>query len=420
MPCSSRPPALAAGLVVAEKYELVRRLGFGGMGEVWAAEHRTLHEEVAIKLVMRSVGHDDGSSSDGRFRREARIASALARKTRHIVGVTDHGEDGPMAYLVMQLLDGEPLDVRLSHTGPMKLTEAAPIIAQIARGLAVAHEDGVVHRDLKPSNVFVASDEDGAVLLKILDFGIAKLRRKIGFDGVRTTRRGFMLGTPAYMSPEQARGDSNVDHRADVWALAVIAYELLTNALPFEGETPEDLFTRLCNIEPIPIRARNEELPQVVEDFFRRAFAERIGDRFQSALALAGAFAQLERLAASGVSELPRSPPTLDEDIVVKGLPRKRRLAPFVGTAIVAAVVGATAALLAIYFAPEPANPPPPSRVPAPVVVPAPVPEPAQEPEPAPTPAPPRPIAPRRAPVTVATAPAPPPSPSPRDPSEIF
>ncbi len=196
--------------MVAGKYELVRKIGSGAMGEVWAARHKTLDEEVAIKLVLRGVDHEDGTSAESRFLLEARVAAALSRKTRHIVAVTDHGQDGALGYLVMELLAGESLDQRLARTGALPVDKVAPMITQIARGLSIAHGEGVVHRDLKPSNVFVTLDEDGNAVAKVLDFGIAKLRRNQR-PATHATQRGFLLGTPAYMSPEQARG-KQLDH----------------------------------------------------------------------------------------------------------------------------------------------------------------------------------------------------------------
>jgi eukaryotic-like serine/threonine-protein kinase len=378
----SVPPSLAAGMIVGRKYELVRRIGAGAMGEVWAARHATLDEEVAIKLVMRNVDHEDGTSAESRFLLEARVAASLSRKTRHIVSVTDHGTDGALAYLVMELLEGESLDARIERKGTLPLEKAVPIVAQIARGLAAAHTEGVVHRDLKPSNVFVTVDEEGQAIAKILDFGIAKLRRSPGLAAAHATMRGFLLGTPAYMSPEQARGRANtIDHRADVWALAVIAYELLTGELPFEGETPEDLFARLCRIEPVPIQLRRPDLPAVVGDFFVRAFSPRMSDRFQSAAALAGAFEQLEPLSKTAALSLPppatraashepvrgmdapaqrsvEAPSTLETSIVAAGVPGKRRWLPVALSAVlVSAVLAGTATLLSVHFEREPAPP---------------------------------------------------------------
>src|SRR3954466_1851428 len=128
-PARSRsvPPGLAAGVIVGDKYELVRKLGTGAMGEVWAARHKSLREEVAIKLVMRNVDHGDGTSAESRFLLEARVAAALSRKTRHIVAVTDHGHDGNLGYLVMELLEGESLDARMARTGPLPLAKVVPM-----------------------------------------------------------------------------------------------------------------------------------------------------------------------------------------------------------------------------------------------------------------------------------------------------
>jgi serine/threonine protein kinase len=365
----SVPPGLAAGMIVAGKYELLRKIGSGAMGEVWAARHKTLDEEVAIKLVMRGVDHEDGTSAESRFLLEARVAAALSRKTRHIVAVTDHGEDGALGYLVMELLEGESLDHRLARTGPLPVEKVAPMITQIARGLSIAHGDGVVHRDLKPSNVFVTLDEDGNAVAKVLDFGIAKLRRNQR-KATHATQRGFLLGTPAYMSPEQARG-KQLDHRADVWALAVIAYHMLSGEFPFDGESGEDLFARLCRIEPIAIRDRCPDLPQNVGDFFARAFATRIEDRFQSALALAGTFEQLAPMAAGAKLSLPPPPAlsmlgddfrtaglddeTMDGSLIAAGVPRKKRLrTPIAAGLVVGAVLAGTCALLSVYFERDP------------------------------------------------------------------
>jgi eukaryotic-like serine/threonine-protein kinase len=307
VPGSSVSLDLVAGHQIARKYELMHKVGAGSMGEVWAARHLSLGEEVAIKLVLSRTTHGDGSSSDSRFRLEARIAAQLSRKTRHIVAVNDHGEDGDHAYLVMELLEGESLEARLGRTGPMPIAKVVPLLYQIARALSVAHADGIIHRDLKPSNVFVTVDEEGRALIKILDFGIAKLRSSMSRIPVASpapatkhaTLHGMLLGTPTYMSPEQARG-MPIDHRADVWALAVIAYQLLTTQVPFDGDTLEDLLGRLCRVDPSPISSFRPDLPPAVGALFRRAFATRIERRFQSAVAFARAFEQLEGRPSSG------------------------------------------------------------------------------------------------------------------------
>jgi eukaryotic-like serine/threonine-protein kinase len=376
----SVPLGLKEGMLVANKYELIRKLGTGAMGEVWAAKHLSLEEEVAIKLVRRDVEHGDGTNAEDRFLLEARVSAALSRKTRHIVNVTDHGEDGPLAYLVMELLNGESLDARLARKGPLSLAQVVPIISQIARGLAVAHSEGIVHRDLKPSNVFVTKDGEGRALVKIVDFGIAKLRaslRKIPLNATpavqggakHATLTGFLLGTPAFMSPEQAKGKSNIDHRADVWALGVMAYHLLTAHYPFDGQTFEELIERLCKVRYTPILKHRPDLPEIVGDFFSRAFATRMNERFQSATAFAAAFEQLEPLSKLTLS-LPPPPPAPSlapaaaepervadpGTMVAAGVPTKNSLRwKLGGAALVVAVVVGTTGLLKINFEREPA-----------------------------------------------------------------
>jgi serine/threonine-protein kinase len=368
---SSVPPDLAPGRRIAGgKYELLRKIGTGAMGEVWAAKHVSLDEEVAIRLVLRGVEHDDGSTADGRFLVEARVARMLSRKTRHIVSVTDHGDDGDIAYLVMELLNGEPLDTRLARSGPLPLEKVVPVITQVARALAVAHAEGIVHRDLKPGNVFLTLDEEGKPLIKILDFGIAKLtsdpeasspreslRPPVGVsahEAKQKTLRGFLLGTPAYMSPEQARGKS-IDHRADVWALAVITYHLLTTQFPFDGKDAEELFKRLVRVQAYPITDHRQDLPPAVSELFAKAFAKKIEDRFASAEDFASALhAAAGHRAPAKISIAPPAPPPVtggaakkdESSIIAAGVPRNDRRGP-----IVAAVVAlALAAMIAIGY----------------------------------------------------------------------
>ncbi|MFO0735497.1 MAG: serine/threonine-protein kinase [Labilithrix sp.] len=370
---SSVPPDLVPGRRIASgKYELLRKIGVGAMGEVWTAKHLSLDEEVAIKLVLRGIHHDDGSTADGRFLVEARVARMLSRKTRHIVSVTDHGSDGDMAYLVMELLNGEPLDTRLGRSGPLELEKVVPIIKQVARGLAVAHAEGIVHRDLKPGNVFLTLNEEGHPLIKILDFGIAKLtgdrasdppngegpesRIPIGVsahEARQKTLRGFLLGTPAYMSPEQARG-RKIDHRADVWALAVSTYHLLTAQYPFDGKDADELFRRLVKVQPFAITDHRRDLPAAIGDLFARAFARRIDDRFSSAEELASAL----EAAAGGrpFAKLSVAPPTssppvrlvspeperiakkAESSIMAAGVPRGDRRGPIIAGVVVLAL----------------------------------------------------------------------------------
>ena len=279
--------------VIAHKYQLVRRLGRGSMGEVWLAHHKTLREDVAVKLLTPAPGTDsdaDPFCGATRFRFEAQVAARLSRKTRHIVRVTDHGEDEGVAYLVMELLEGITLENKLMRIHWMAPDAVRTILRQIGRALEHAHAEGVLHRDLKPSNVFLTEDEDKALLIKVLDFGIARVVHAHLSMVPFSTGRGLVFGTPGYMSPEQARGKGGLDTRCDLWALATIAYEALSGELPIEGASPTELLASLCAARTVPVRRYRPDLPLSVETFFERAFSENIDARFTSAIELVEAF----------------------------------------------------------------------------------------------------------------------------------
>ena len=277
------------GLLIAGKYELVRLLGKGAMGEVWLATHSSLGGELAIKLVRHGDDQEDENAA-GRFQLEAQISAKLARRTRHIVSVSDHGEEGGLAYLVMEPLEGESLEQRITRRGALSLAETVAIVMQITRALEQAHNEGIFHRDLKPANVFLTRDEDGRLLVKVLDFGIARARKPFGTRSPVMNGKDMVLGTPSYMSPEQARGLDSLDHRCDLWALSVLAYEALTTEIPWEGTTLEDIFLSICTHHVRPIRSLRSDLPLSLEALFQRSFAERLQDRFGTALELSQAF----------------------------------------------------------------------------------------------------------------------------------
>ncbi len=216
------------GEVLGGRYLVEERLGEGGMGVVYRARHVELGRQFAVKVLRQDFGSD--SESVERFAQEARAASGIGHP--HIVNVVDFGsaEDGS-PYLVMEFLQGEPLSHRLAREGALPQEEALAIAEQIADALQAAHALGVVHRDLKPDNVFLVPTTEG-VTVKLLDFGVAKVlgaARKL-------TRTGVIFGTPQYMSPEQAAGQA-VDHRADLYALGLLLYEMLTGRVPFQGDT---------------------------------------------------------------------------------------------------------------------------------------------------------------------------------------
>jgi serine/threonine-protein kinase len=271
--------------VIAGKYRLVRELASGGMGSVWVARHLALDEDVAVKFM--SVALPDLADARARFAREARTAARL--RGPHVVQVLDHGVDGELPYLVMELLRGEHLGERLRREGRLSLDAAASLAEQIGKALARAHRAGVVHRDLKPANVFLAQDDDGEVV-KVLDFGIAK-----ELDGAPAdaTHADVLMGSPQYMSPEQARGARDLDHRADLWSLGAILFRALTGVPAFEGTSAVDVIVRICT-GPTPLPSRVVSgLPPELDAFFRKALDREPSRRFATAREMTEAFSGL-------------------------------------------------------------------------------------------------------------------------------
>jgi len=377
-------PEIDVGRRVAGKYELVRLIGRGAMGEVWLATHDSLGGEFAIKLVKHREDDEDASAA-GRFQLEAQISAKLSRKTRHIVSVSDHGEEDGLAYLVMERLEGESLAERIDRTGELSLEETVAIVVQVARALGQAHAEGIFHRDLKPANLFLTKDEDGRLLVKVLDFGIARSAKPFRTRSPVATAKDMVLGTPSYMSPEQARGLATLDHRCDLWALSVVAYESLTRGIPWEGETVEDIFLSICTHRAAPILERRPDLPHAIHGVFLRSFAPKLDDRFCTSAELSGAFeALVDPLAVEAA--MGAAPPTshalgTDPNGIVVGEPtvlvrRSRRSS---GWLLAAGVALVTIGLILVGLrtftsrgAPEttPLRTPPPSTVPTSLVVP--------------------------------------------------
>lgn len=270
---------LRPGDVIAEKYELEREVGRGAMGTVWAAFHRTLGQRVAIKLI--SPEHVESPEARRRFSVEAKAAARL--RSRHVVQVHDDGETASgTPYIVMEYLEGETLEQRLAHSSPLPLPEAVRIASHVGRALARAHAQGVVHRDLKSGNIFIArsDDDDHGWIAKVLDFGVAKFAE---MRDASTTKTGTIVGTPLFMSPEQVRGASHVDHRADLYSLGIVFFHMVTGRFAFNGPSYSDVLVAICT-EPLPdIREVAPALPEPLRAWFRRACARAPEDRFQSA-----------------------------------------------------------------------------------------------------------------------------------------
>ncbi len=279
--------ALPSRGLVAGKYELIRLIGKGGMGSVWEGRHASLGTLVAIKFIEKEYA--DNEEARKRFDNEARAAATL--QSKHAIQIHDHGvtEDGK-PYIVMELLVGEPLDKRIERVKIISLQETAHIIQQVCRALQKAHEHGIIHRDLKPENVFLVRSDDEDEIAKVLDFGIAKIRIGGPDQGISSsTRTGAVLGTPFYMSPEQARGMRDIDHRTDLWSLGVIAFKCTTGRLPFEGDSLGDLLVKICTV-PIPMPSSyNPQLPPSFDAWFSRALDRDPNRRFGSASELSEA-----------------------------------------------------------------------------------------------------------------------------------
>jgi len=268
-------PRLEPGTVLAGKYRLEEPLGEGGMGTVYRAEHLMLKAPVAVKVVDRDA--PEGDVAVARFMREAQAAASL--RSPHVVQILDYGTEGPIPFIVMELLEGETLADRLSTAGRLGPAEAFKILSHIARAIGKAHEANIIHRDLKPDNVFLIHNE-GDFIAKVLDFGVAK----VDDQGVSSaqTRTGSLLGTPYYMSPEQAQGNKEVDYRSDLWALGVIAFECLTGKRPFSSDGLGDLVIQIC-IRDIPLPSSLAPVPPLFDEWFLRAVAREPDARFQSA-----------------------------------------------------------------------------------------------------------------------------------------
>jgi serine/threonine-protein kinase len=283
MTTPEEPPSTG---LVGGKYQLVKLIGRGGMGSVWEARHVSLGTPSAIKFIEAEYANSQEARS--RFDKEAKAAATI--QSKHAIQIYDHGvTDDGKPYIVMELLTGEPLDKRIERLGQLTLQDTARILQQVSRGLARAHERGIVHRDLKPENIFIVRNtDDDEEVAKVLDFGIAKIQNSPHSPGVTSsTKTGAVLGTPFYMSPEQARGLRNVDHRTDVWSLGVIAYKCITGRLPFDGESVGDLLVKICTA-PVPIPSHAVAgLPQAFDTWFMRALEREPERRFSSVTELA-------------------------------------------------------------------------------------------------------------------------------------
>jgi serine/threonine-protein kinase len=269
---------------IAGKYVVERFLGQGGMGAVFVARQEQLDRLVAIKFLLSEAA--ENSDALARFEREARSAAAL--QSDHATRVFDvgHLESGE-PYMVMELLCGEDLAKTLERCGPLPPAEVTAIVVQACDAIGEAHAIGIVHRDLKPANIFLAQRPNGTMTVKVLDFGISKVRGPAAAKSLTSSKS--LIGSPTYMSPEQLREARTVDGRADIWALGVTMYQLLTGVLPFCADTVAELCALVLTVEPASLRSRRPEVPDALEAVVMRCLRKNPAERYAAAGELVGA-----------------------------------------------------------------------------------------------------------------------------------
>jgi len=308
-------PLPKIGDIVAEKYRIESVAGEGGMGIVYRAHHLTLDQPIALKVLFGDAASRDTSVE--RFAREAQAAARIS--TKHVARVMDAGAlaDG-RPFIAMELLEGENLETRLEREngGGIPVQDACDYMMQALTALGHAHAAGIVHRDIKPPNLFICKDADGQELVKVLDFGISKSHHSARRDKVLTGQS--VLGSPAYMSPEQLRNASNIDARADLWSVGTVLYELLTGKLPFDAESVGEIFAAILEKDPVDPREVRGDLPEGLAEVLLMALRRDRDERFLTAIEFAQALAPftserfretpvaLERLfSASGITVPP-------------------------------------------------------------------------------------------------------------------
>jgi eukaryotic-like serine/threonine-protein kinase len=277
-------PEPGVGSVIDGAYRLTRLISQGSMGTVFEALHLRLQRRVAVKIMVPEL--TENVEAMARFKREVKVTSQLAHP--NVVQLLDHGTTASgQPYLVTEFLEGEDLEQRLLRSPPLLLTTVLPLLRQVVSALAAIHAKGIVHRDLKPANVLLVPMAGEADFVKVVDFGISK----VSASTTKLTKTATMIGTPEYMSPEQAMGRvDEVDHRSDQWALACMAWRMLSGRPPFRGEHLNDLINRLVQDEPPRLREIAPHVTPQVEKVLRRALAKRQSQRFPTVMAFLRAF----------------------------------------------------------------------------------------------------------------------------------
>ena len=342
---SSGPTHDLVGQVLADRYHIIKKLGEGGMGQVYLAEHVKMGRRSAIKVMNPSMVHDPEAVA--RFNREASNASRIS--DAHVCAIYDFGETPEgLIYLAMEFIEGEPLTELIRSEGALPLARAADIAIQVAAALQAAHDLGIVHRDLKPDNIMLTRSRDGADAVKVVDFGLAKaVAGEAG--GQKVTRTGLVVGTPEFMSPEQLSGDK-LDGRSDVYSLGLVLFNMLTGTLPFPADSVQEaMIKRLTDEAAKLIEVRPDlHFPPGLQQILDTALARSPVDRYQSAAKLAHDLA-----AVAGLSRAPGGaalPATLtdgdDQTELIEPVRTRRSRVPIVVAVIV--VLGAAGAVVTI------------------------------------------------------------------------
>jgi serine/threonine protein kinase len=300
------PPDVRPGRIIADKYRIERELGRGGFGVVVRAVHLTLDQPVAIKVLTEGVGTDSEWAVDAeRFRREAQATAAL--RSEHVVRILDADvlEQGS-PYIVMEYLEGETLHAATHLRGPLPIGEAVDHAIEVLAALGDAHAAGIVHRDLKPPNVFLSRADGGRTVVKVLDFGVSKMAYA---DEQPLTRTGTVIGTVAYMAPEQMMDAKRVDCRADLWSLGAILYEALSKHGPFGAAGSANVVTAILTRSTVPLSAVRPDIPPRLEAIVMRCLEKGPEHRFASAWELASALAEFATPRARHALEALRTTP---------------------------------------------------------------------------------------------------------------
>ena len=301
---------LQPGMIIRNKYQIMDRIGIGGMGLVYRGRHLTFNEFCAIKIVNDDIAGN--ASFLTRFQTEAIVMRKLRHPNAVRVDDFDYTEDG-RPFIVMELVEGKNISEVINKAGALAAPRAIRIARQVAQAIGVAHKLGIVHRDLKPGNVILATDEHGQEIAKVLDFGIAKLREAAGEDRPEMTMTGMVVGTPLYMSPEQFMGKKaagEVDGRADIYALGVVLYQMITAQVPFEADTPYALMLQHLQGTVRPPHELKPELhiPEALSQVILKAMEKSREQRFQTAEDFIAALDQVANLTAADAAVGSRTP----------------------------------------------------------------------------------------------------------------